>query len=287
MTLFENSVDRLLFLLCAAMIFVPLEQILPRLKHKKILRADLKLDLAYMLVGATLTMLVSVVFITLVVGALDDHIPAFIQSQVRSQPLWAQVIMLIILGDFYYYWMHRLFHRVPFLWKFHAVHHSIEELDWIAAYRTHPVDTAITNSGVLILALLLDVSAAALAIFSVQFSWHSLLKHSNVKVGWAPLRWVFVTPTFHHWHHANDAEAFDKNFAGQFPMWDLLFGTAIRNQSDGPAAYGVDDPVPRTFLRSLAYPFAASMPVPVPVKQQVGETPGFEPPACGVTDRQG
>jgi len=129
MTLFENSVDRLLFLLCAAMIFVPLEQILPRLKHKKILRADLKLDLAYMLVGATLTMLVSVVFITLVVGALDDHIPAFIQSQVRSQPLWAQVIMLIILGDFYYYWMHRLFHRVPFLWKFHAVHHSIEELD--------------------------------------------------------------------------------------------------------------------------------------------------------------
>lgn len=285
MTFLENYVDRLVFLLCAAMIFVPLEQILPRIKQKKLMRAQLKLDLAYMLIGATITMFVSVLFITIVVTALDGHIPESIQSQVRSQPIWVQVVLLIIIGDFYYYWMHRTFHTVPFLWKFHAVHHSIEEMDWIAAYRTHPIDTALTNSGVLIIALLLDFSAAALVIFSFQFSWHSLLKHSNVNVGWGPLRWFFVTPTFHHWHHANVKEAFDKNFAGQFPMWDLLFGTAIMKQSEGPTKYGVDDPVPRTFVGSLLFPLVSQ--TNGASQEQDPETPVIQQAVRGSTDFPG
>jgi sterol desaturase/sphingolipid hydroxylase (fatty acid hydroxylase superfamily) len=141
------------------------------------------------------------------------------------------------------------------LWKFHAVHHSIEDMDWIAAHRTHPIDTAITNSGAIIIALLFDFGALAVLIFSVQFSWHSLLKHSNVSIGWGPLRWLYLTPSFHHWHHANVAEAYDKNFAGQLPLWDLMFGTAIMKQDEGPNKYGVDDPVPKTFLGSMLYPF--------------------------------
>ncbi|OYW48851.1 MAG: hypothetical protein B7X96_03120 [Novosphingobium sp. 17-62-8] len=152
-------------------------------------------------------------------------------------------------------WAHRLFHTVPALWKFHAVHHSIEEMDWVAAHRTHPVDTGITNSGFAIVALLFDVNATAYAIFSLQFAFHSLLKHSNVAVGWGWLRWLYVTPTFHHWHHANVAHAHDKNFAAQFPLWDRLFGTALMTESQGPARYGVDDPVPMTFLGSLIFPF--------------------------------
>lgn len=163
--------------------------------------------------------------------------------------------MLIILADLYYYWAHRLFHTVPALWKFHAVHHSIEDMDWIAAHRTHPIDTAITNSGALILAILLEFSAAAFLIFSLQFSWHSLLKHSNIKVGWGPLRWFYLTPAYHHWHHANMKAAYDKNFSGQLPLWDLLFGTAIMKETESPEKYGVDDPVPLRFVGSLLYPF--------------------------------
>lgn len=254
MNFLESYADRVIFVLCAAMIFVPLEHLLPRLKQQRLLRADLKLDLAYMLLGVIATMAVATLFVTIVVSALANHIPEAARSLVSAQPIWLQVVMLIVFGDLYYYWAHRLFHTVPILWKFHAVHHSIEHMDWIAANRTHPVDTGITNSGFIILAILFDFSAAAYIIFSFQFSCHSLLKHSNIGVGWGPLRWLYVTPTFHHWHHANVQEAYDKNFSAQFPVWDILFGTAVMTENHGPPKYGVDDPVPRTFLGSLLYP---------------------------------
>ena len=255
MTFLEQNADRLVFVLYAALIFIPLEHILPRRKEQKLLRADLGMDIAYMLLGGLGTKLAATVFITLIVILLGAQVPEAAKSFTGAQPIWLQVIALIVIGDLYYYWAHRLFHTVPALWKFHAVHHSIEHMDWIAAHRTHPLDTAITNSGFVIIAILLDFSAAAVLIFTVQFSIHSLLKHSNVGVGWGSLRWIYVTPTFHHWHHANVKEAYDKNFAAQFPAWDILFGTALMTEKNGPPRYGVDDPVPPTFLGSLLYPF--------------------------------
>lgn len=252
---FESYLDRLVFLISAALVFVPLERLLPRIKQKGWKRDNLTLDMTYMLVGSAITMLLSVVFITVAVTLLKPLVPEAAQAFVRSQGVVTQTLLLIIFGDLWYYGVHRLAHTWPFLWKFHAVHHSIEDMDWIAAHRTHPVDTALTNSGAFLIALLFDFGALAVLIFSVQFSWHSLLKHSNVAISWGPLRWLYLTPTYHHWHHANVAEAYDKNFAGQLPVWDLLFGTAIMKQDEGPDRYGVDDPVPKTFLGSLAYPF--------------------------------
>ena len=260
MNFLENYADHLIFVLSAALIFIPLEHLLPRIKERKLLRAGLRLDVTYMLLGALATMVIAAVFVTIMVGLLINIIPEAARSFVGAQPVWLQVILLIVAGDLYYYWAHRLFHTVPALWKFHAVHHSIEHMGWAAAYRTHPIDTAITNSGFVVLAFLFDFSPAATAIFSVQFAWHSLLKHSNVAVGWGALRWLYVTPQFHHWHHANVAEAHDKNFAAQFPLWDLLFGTALMTPDRDPPRYGVDDPVPATFLGSLAYPFMPDRP---------------------------
>lgn len=260
MTFVDSYADHLLYLVSAAMIFLPLEHILPRVKREKFVREGLRLDLLYMLLGALMIMLLSGLYITLVVGLFANIIPERAQEFVRSLPLWASVILLIVAADFYYYWAHRLFHTFPILWKFHSIHHSIKHLDWIAAHRTHPIDTAITNSGAIILAILFDFGAAALLIFSAQFSWHSLLKHSNIKISWGLLRWLYLTPTFHHWHHANVVEAYDKNFAGQLPIWDLLFGTAIMEEKAGPLRYGVDDPVPTAFLASLVYPFMLSRP---------------------------
>lgn len=268
MTFLASYADRLVFLLYAAIIFIPLERMLPRVTGQKLVRRNLKLDLLYMLLSTIGLMIISTFFIILVVSVLDGFIPESARSFVTSQPIWLQVILLIVAGDLYYYWSHRLFHTVPFLWKFHAIHHSIEDMDWIAAHRTHPIDTAITNSGVLIIAILFDFSSLAILICSVQFAWHSLLKHSNVNVGWGPLRWLYLTPTFHHWHHANVKEAYDKNFAGQLPLLDILFGTAIMKENEKPEKYGVDDPVPMTFLGSLFYPFGL---------QQTPEALGDEP----------
>lgn len=255
MTLLDAYAEHLLFLLSAAMIFLPIEHILPRIKREKFVRANLGLDLAYMLLGAMMIIVLSGLYVSLVVSVFGNLVPERAQEFVRSAPLWARVIMLITAADLYYYWAHRSFHTFPALWKFHSIHHSIEHMDWIAAYRTHPVDTAVTNSGAIILAILFDFGVAALLIFSAQFSWHSLLKHSNVKVSWGTMRWLYLTPTFHHWHHANVVEAYDKNFSGQLPVWDLLFGTANMEEKTSPPRYGVDDPVPTTFVASLIYPF--------------------------------
>ena len=255
MTFLANYADHLWFVLGAALVFIPLEHVLPRRKEQKLLRPALKLDLAFMLLGVVGTMLAAAVFVVIMVGLFINIVPDAARSFVGAQPIWLQVIGLIIFGDLYYYWAHRLFHTVPGLWKFHAVHHSIEEMGWAASYRTHPIDTAITNSGFVIIVLLFGVDPAAYALFGVQFAWHSLLKHSNVAIGWGVLRWLYVTPRFHHWHHANVAEAHDKNFAAQFPLWDVLFGTALMTPDRDPPQYGVDDPVPATFLGALAYPF--------------------------------
>lgn len=153
---------------------------------------------------------VALVGVILILMIFEPLVPSSIQNFISSQAIWVQVIMLMIMGDFYYYWAHRAFHKVPFLWKFHAVHHSIEDMDWVAAHRAHPIDAGLTNSGFLVVGLMFDFAAAAMAIQAAQFAWHSLLKHSNVNVSWGPLRWIILTPAFHHWHHGNMVEAYDK-----------------------------------------------------------------------------
>ena len=255
MSFLDNYTDHLVFLISAGMLFLPLEHLLPRVKRTRFLREHTRLDVTYMLFGVLMIIAISTLYVAIVVKALEPIVSENLRSAVREQPLWVKSILLIIFADLYYYWAHRLFHKIPVLWKFHSIHHSIEHMDWIAAYRTHPFDTAITNSGAIILAISFDFGIAALLVYSAQFSWHSLLKHSNIKVGWKRLRWLYLTPTFHHWHHANVVEAYDKNFSGQLPIWDIVFGTANLEEETSPPVYGCDDPVPRTFGGSLAYPF--------------------------------
>lgn len=255
MEFFSEYGDKLLVLFAAAVIFVPLESLFPRHKEQKIIRKNLRTDILHALVGYVFSFALSLLFIMCAWVALTPIIPAGLKTFLFDLPIWVQVIALMVFGDLYYYWAHRTFHKLPLLWRFHAVHHSIEDLDWMAAHRVHPLDTALTNSGVIIIALSFGFNPAALAIHSVIFIWHSFLKHSNVNISWGPLRWIFATPAYHHWHHGNQPDAYDKNFSGQLPLWDLIFGTAIMTEYENPEKYGVDDPVPDDFIGQLIYPF--------------------------------
>lgn len=255
MEFLSNYGDKLLVLFAAALIFVPLESLFPRHKEQKIIRKNLRTDVLHALIGYIFSFFISLVFIFGMWTVLSPLVPGDLKTFIADLPIWLQVISLIVFGDLYYYWVHRAFHKIPMLWNFHAVHHSIEDLDWMAAHRVHPIDTGLTNSGVIILALSFGFESAALAVHAVLFTWHSFLKHSNVNISWGPLKWIFATPAYHHWHHGNQPDAYDKNFAGQVPIWDILFGTAIMTESSNPEKYGVDDPVPDGFVGQLAYPF--------------------------------
>ena len=243
--------------LVAMLIFVPLEALLPRRRDKKIFRRLWQMDTAYALFAGVL---IAAGMTALFLGTeklLGPLVGEDIRSAVAGQPLVLQVVELIVIADLGYYLIHRMFHTVPALWRIHAVHHSIEDMDWLAAYRVHPIDQVMTRGVSLMIPIILGFSPLAFAIFGFFFSWHSVLKHSNVNVSFGPFRWLLATPTYHHWHHANQPEAFDKNFAGQLPIIDLMFGTAIMKETAGPAAYGTDQPVPRGFVDQLIQPLRA------------------------------
>ncbi|HSF91885.1 MAG TPA: sterol desaturase family protein, partial [Paracoccaceae bacterium] len=158
-------------------------------------------------------------------------------------------------ADLGFYAAHRTFHAVPFLWRFHSVHHSIEQMDWLAAHRVHPVDQIITATASLLPLYLLGFPTLPIAVYAVIYQWQSLLIHSNVRINFGPLKWLLASPQFHHWHHANQKEAYDKNFSAQLPFIDAILGTMYLPKDEAhPEKYGTDDPVPPLYHQQLIYP---------------------------------
>jgi sterol desaturase/sphingolipid hydroxylase (fatty acid hydroxylase superfamily) len=102
---------------------------------------------------------------------------------------------------------------------------------------------------------LLGYSGAAVGVFAAVYQAHALLLHSNVRVGIGPLRWAIASPQFHHWHHAHERAAHDKNFAGQLSFLDALFGTLHLPGAEMPARYGIDDPVRGNYVTQIAWAF--------------------------------
>jgi sterol desaturase/sphingolipid hydroxylase (fatty acid hydroxylase superfamily) len=251
----EMSIDWLSGLLLTALIFVPLERVLALHREQKVFRRGWLNDVIYLLLNAQLTMLglgLLVVAIIVIAGWL---MPMSMRAAVATQPYWAQVIEMIVLSDIGFYFAHRAFHAFPWLWKFHSIHHSIEELDWLAAARVHPVDQIVTKGCALLPVFALGFSDVAIGVYMLIYGWQSVLIHSNVRVNFGPLRWLLASPEFHHWHHSNDREARNKNFAGQVPVLDYLFGTLHLPRGRRPTKYGLDQPIPQTYAAQLLYPF--------------------------------
>ncbi len=235
----------LLFLL-----FVPLEKAFA-LRKQRVFRAGLLTDLTHILVNGVIT---TVAVIALVVVAA---IPVFwirrfgLVGHLPTAAALALAVALVAVGN---YWGHRLTHQVPFLWRFHSVHHSIEQMDWVASGRLHPFDQAFTQAFTVFPLFLLGYGAGVFGGVAVFITLLALFQHANVRVRFPGLRWVINTPEWHHWHHAIDDEARDKNFG--LPVVDKLFGTAYLPKGKWPTGFGTRAPVPADgYLRHLAYPF--------------------------------
>jgi len=243
------------FLLIAA-VFVPLERLFALRKEQRILREKWRLDLVYTFVnGALIT--VGIMLVILVAGIVFAHlVPQQIRVAVASQPLLIQFVEAVVTADLLFYAAHRLFHTVPFLWKFHAVHHSIQEMDWLASARVHPFDQIVTKGASILPLLALGFSEPVIAAHALVYSWHSYLLHSNVSIKFGLLKWVVASPEYHHWHHANQRDAYDKNYAAQLSILDRLFNTLYLPQGKRPEKYGIDEPVPRGYLSQLISPSA-------------------------------
>jgi sterol desaturase/sphingolipid hydroxylase (fatty acid hydroxylase superfamily) len=170
-------------------------------------------------------------------------------------PYWLQGMLVFAGGDFIEYWSHRWFHGRG-LWRFHAIHHSSKEVDWLSSVRLHPVNELGSRFCRTIVLVLLGISPTVLAAYVTFSTVYALFLHANVPWTFGPLRYVVASPVFHRWHHASEAGAIDKNFAGFLPVYDLLFGTFYMPPGRQPTEFGVqDDSVPESFLGQMLYPF--------------------------------
>ncbi|MEP7031482.1 MAG: sterol desaturase family protein [Pseudolabrys sp.] len=170
-------------------------------------------------------------------------------------PIWAQALTFLVISDFLTYWVHRGFHR-PAMWKYHAVHHSSEDLDWISAARFHPVNIFLGTVLVDVGLLLAGISPNVMLWVGPFTTATSAMVHANLNWTFGPFKYVLASPVFHRWHHTAADRGGNSNFAGTFPIWDWLFGTFYMPENELPDAYGIDDKsFPEGFGGQMMYPF--------------------------------
>jgi len=247
----------LLNIIAFSVIFVPLELLFPYRREQPIFREFWKTDLAYFFVSHVFIQVITILTLKPAVVFFDWTTYPAIRSFLGSQYFVVQFIGILVVADMTQYWVHRLFHSVPRLWKFHAVHHSAQTMDWLAGSRLHLVDIAVTRALSYVPIYWLGFSEGALFAYIVFVSIHATFIHSNFRVDFGPLKWLIATPRFHHWHHTSDPAVLDKNFAVHLPFIDKIFGTYYFPRSAWPTAYGVTDAdlPPSGFFAQLAYPF--------------------------------
>ena len=244
----------ILSLLVLALLFVPMERLWP-LRPQAVFRPGWQTDLTHFFANHVAVQLLAFFTIVPVQLLFAWAVDGELQRRVASQPVWLQFIEILFAVDLVSYWVHRAFHQVPVLWRFHSIHHSIEQMDWLAGSRLHLIDTIATRLFGLVPIFLLGFAPAAVYGYLVFVSFHAVYIHANVSHRWPRMSRLITTPDFHHWHHAAEPQAVDKNFAVILSALDWMFGTAYQ-PGRWPERYGIlGEQAPDGYARQLVHPF--------------------------------
>jgi sterol desaturase/sphingolipid hydroxylase (fatty acid hydroxylase superfamily) len=246
------------FVISSALVFIPIERMAP-VRPMSPLRGEWRTDLAYFFMGHVL-----VQFILIAVTASTGTIAALaafpsVKALIQSLPVWAQFLLAVLVADLAQALLHRAYHNIPFLWRFHAVHHSTRRMDWLAGSRIHLLEIILTRSAVLLPLVVLGFAPAAVNAYVILVGLQAVLAHANLRLDFGWLEYVLVTPRYHHWHHARQAEYVDVNYAIHLPLVDMLMGTFRRPpRGEWPAEYGVMklETVPVGFLAQARMPLS-------------------------------
>ena len=243
-------------LLATGFMFAPIERLWPHLEQQRLFRIEWREDLFYYLVS---TMMVQgFAFLALapqaIVNANTGGWDGF-RAWVAALPWLVQFVVAVVLSDLFQYWYHRLFHKVPFLWGFHAVHHSAKAMDWLAGARMHFVEVVLLRAVTSLPLFTLGFAPSVLQAYIGFVYVYSSLLHANLAGEFGRLGHWIAMPRFHHWHHGLEKEAVDVNFAIHLPLLDKLFGTFHLPPGRWPKNYGVPEAVPHGYWAQLKYPF--------------------------------
>lgn len=244
----------LLDLLLTAIIYVPLERLWPLRPEQGTFRNEWTLDVVYfMSTHLPIQVLSFLILLPAVRLAKYLSIPG-LQTLVAQLPWFLQFFLAVLVADVAEYFIHLAFHKVPFLWRFHAVHHSSTALDWLSGSRGHFFEDIIVRACILtplMIAFSPSIILAYLIFVTLQATW----SHCNFSPSPRWLAKCLVTPKYHHWHHTSQKEGLDKNFAIHFPWIDKIFGT-YHYPDEWPRGYGLEGKqLSPGFIRQTIEPF--------------------------------
>ncbi len=257
--LFKNYGFEILEIIIFGLIFMALERINPAERDTKFFKKDMHNEI-------TLALINLVIFIPLFIFLADLFVKTTLSPlinyqlfapQIESLPLAIQILFGALLIDFSTYWRHRFTHH--YMWSYHSIHHSAKQLTWISGLRLHPVDifaSALLTTFLLYIFGFSGEGFIGALIFSKVMNYFT---HMNLNLKFSkPLRYIICSPVLHRWHHATVKDAYDKNFCGIFPFYDILFGTYYHPE-DLPPNYGLSAAEQKKFpefntLGWLTYP---------------------------------
>ncbi len=253
-----------LHLVACMVVFSVVERLWPSASPHKWWRRPLFVDLCSWLI---LPLAVSA-GIVLAVLSTDALLPAFprngaaamlshARSTLAGVSLLIQIAIAFVAMDFLSYWIHRAYHRFPLLWAFHVVHHTSEHLDWLSTLRLHPVSQMLNTAMTAAILLLAGLPVKAVIAANALIGFSAVLAHANVPWTFGRLRHLFVSPVFHHWHHAqreaNSTAQAGANFGAALSIWDRIFGTSLPHELR-PTRFGVDDAPPPNLWNLFLHP---------------------------------
>jgi sterol desaturase/sphingolipid hydroxylase (fatty acid hydroxylase superfamily) len=244
----------LLDLLLMALIYVPLERLWPQYPQQGTFRDQWTLDIVYFLSTHLPIQILSFLVLFPATEATRFLAVPSLAHLIGQLPWLIQLLLAIVVADFAEWTIHFALHKVPFLWRFHSIHHSSKALDWIAGSRSHFFDDTLVR-GFILVPLMLGFSQNIILAYLVFVTLHATWTHCNFRPNIKWLERFLVMPRYHHWHHSSQQEALDKNFAIHFPWIDKLLGTYYC-PSEWPQHYGLDsEEIPRGFIRQTYEPF--------------------------------
>ncbi|WP_291206902.1 sterol desaturase family protein [Hyphomonas sp.] len=238
------------------LLFVPIERAFPLKREQRLFRTEWREDLFYYFVSSMMVQVLTYLAMAPANAINAANAWEGFRAAVFALPMVVQVVLIMFFTDFVQYWLHRAFHRVPALWRFHAVHHSAKSMDWIAGARMHFLEVIVLRGVTAIPMFTLGFNPLAIQIYLLIVYFYSAFIHANVGWNLKAAEPYVATPRFHHWHHGEEREAIDVNFAIHFPLFDRLFGTHHMPETRWPKAYGIKGhPVPLGYWKQFLYPF--------------------------------
>lgn len=242
-----------LLIVGAAGVFIGLERLFPYDRGQRLFRKGWFDDFFLYTLAQSYVLGLA---IDAIIRALDGAVGPGRLRLVSGWPVWAQLLFFFVVHDFYIYWFHRLQHRSPLLWRTHEAHHSVDDVDWLAGSRSHPIEILI-NQTVEFAPIVLLGAAPEVALMKATLDavWGMYI-HSNIDVRTGPLQYVINGPEMHRWHHSGVFTGYGFNFGTKLALWDWLFGTAYRPAGEKPPCYGlVGVEFPEGYLRQVLYAF--------------------------------